>query len=112
MMYGLFLSAAGLQAQQNRQSVMANNLANAQTTGFKRDLVMMRERANAVNEDVKMARFRAPVTQDQGGGVLAASGGIDLGQGMLESTGNETDFALSGPGFFEIAGDKAGEKYL
>ena len=35
MIYGLYLSAAGLQAQQARQDVLSNNLANAKTTGFK-----------------------------------------------------------------------------
>ncbi len=38
MLYGLYLSAAGMQAQETRQSVLSNNLANAQTTGFKRIL--------------------------------------------------------------------------
>ena len=35
MLYGLYLSAAGVQLQEYRQDVISNNLANAQTVGFK-----------------------------------------------------------------------------
>ena len=82
------------------QDVLTNNLANAQTVGFKRDLVNMRARANAVNEDVKMAQYRLPVSQDQGGGVLAlglaraghvadsaADGRLGHGNRLLRQTG-------------------------
>ena len=43
--YGMWLSAAGMKVQDHRQTVLANNMANAHTTGFKRDLsvVMQRE---------------------------------------------------------------------
>ena len=44
MTYGLWLSAAGLQGNQYRQAVMANNMANVDTVGFKKDLAIMRER--------------------------------------------------------------------
>ncbi len=111
MIYGLYLSTAGLQAQQAKQNVIANNIANAQTVGFKRDLAVMRARANAVDEDPHMAAYRLPVVQDQGGGVNALNGGIDLRQGLLTSTGNKTDVALDGPGFFTVQGEQ-GEKLL
>jgi flagellar basal body rod protein FlgG len=104
MNYGLYLSAAGLKAQDARQAVIANNIANAKTTGFKRDLVLMQSRANAVVEDPTMARYRVPVVDNQGGGVNAIGGGIDLTQGELKSTGKATDLALSGQGFFTVRG--------
>ncbi len=111
MNYGLYISAAGLRAQDARQSVIANNIANANTAGFKRDLVMMRSRANAVDEDPAMARYRLPVLENQGGGVNAVGGGIDLTQGHFNSTGNPTDLALDGKGFFTIQGAD-GQKLL
>lgn len=112
MIYGLYLSAAGLQAQQARQNVLSNNLANAQTAGFKRDLATMRSRLNAVDEDPRMAQYRLPVVEDQGGGVFVTGGGIDLTPASLEKTGNATDLALDGRGFFTVSGDRPGEKLL
>ena len=111
MNYGLYLSAAGLQAQQVRQNVISNNMANAQTPGFKRDLMVMRARANAAIEDPRMAAYREPILQDQGGGVFASGNGVDLSQAMLEKTGNATDMALDGRGFFTVRGEN-GAKLL
>ena len=67
MLYGLYLSAAGLQAQERKQDVIANNLANANVNGFKRDLAMVQARANAVNEDPAMAAYRVSMLENQGG---------------------------------------------
>jgi flagellar basal body rod protein FlgG len=112
MIYGLYLSAAGLQAQELRQSVLANNLANAETPGFKRDLAVMRSRMNAAHEDPAMSMYRLPVVGDQGGGVYAMNGGIDLSQAPLKATGNPTDVALDGRGFFTVQGEKPGQTLL
>ena len=111
MNYGLFLSAMGAKAQMDRQAVISNNLANSNTTGFKRDLMAMQSRLNAAYEDPKMFPFRLPVVKDQGGGVLPVGDGIDLSQSELENSANPTDVALNGRGFFTVAGDN-GEKLL
>ena len=112
MLTGLYLSAAGLQAQEVRQAVIANNLANAQTTGFKRDLAMMQARLQAPEEDVRMTKYLVPSLQNQGGGVNAVGAGVDLTQAPLTATSNQTDVALDGRGFFTVKGDKEGEKNL
>ena len=44
MSYGLYLSAAGAQAQTQRLEVIANNLANVDTVGFKRELAIFQAR--------------------------------------------------------------------
>ena len=44
MMYGLYLSATGVLANSYRQDVIANNLANSETVGFKRDTALLRKR--------------------------------------------------------------------
>ena len=111
MNYGLYLSAAGLKAQESRINVITNNLANSATHGFKRDLAIMRSRANATREDPRMYAYRVPVLEDQGGGVSIVGNGIDLTQGTFDKTANQTDVALDGHGFFTVAGDK-GEKLL
>ena len=102
MLYGLYLSAAGLQAQQYRQDVMANNLANADTVGFKRDFAQTMARANAAVEDPTLARFRAPVAGDMPGGTFVTPTVIDLTQGARRATGSEMDAAIDGEGFFLV----------
>ncbi len=104
MMYGLYLSTAGLQAEDYRQSVFANNLANSQTVGFKRDLAMIMSRQAAPYEDPAMAGYRVPVLSQQGGGVLAMPSRMDMTQGTLQSSSNKLDLALQGPGFFLVQG--------
>jgi flagellar basal-body rod protein FlgF len=111
MNYGLYLSASGAKAQMDRLDVIANNLANVRTTGFKRDLVNMQARRNAGLEDPRMAMYSLPVLKDQGGGMLATGGGIDVTQGVFEDSSNATDLALNGRGFFTVAGDN-GERLL
>jgi flagellar basal-body rod protein FlgF len=111
MNYGLYLSASGAKAQMDRLDVIANNLANVRTTGFKRDLVNMQARRNAALEDPRMAMYSLPVLRDQGGGVLALGGGVNLTQGVFEDSSNSTDLALSGKGFFTVGGDN-GERLL
>jgi flagellar basal-body rod protein FlgF len=106
MNYGLYLSAMGAQVQMERQAVVTNNLANAQTTGFKRDLVIQQARLSAAYEDPKMAAYRLPGLNNQGGGVFNINGGIDLSQGTLKDSGNPLDIALNGRGFFTVQGDK------
>ena len=44
MIYGLYQSAAGMMTNEYRQNVISNNLANAQTVGFKRDVAVFSER--------------------------------------------------------------------
>jgi flagellar basal-body rod protein FlgF len=105
MNYGLYLAASGAKAQMDRMDVISNNLANARTTGFKRDLVNMQARRNAALEDPRMAAYRMPVLRDQGGGVLAMGAGIDMTQGTFESSSNATDVALNGKGFFTVKGE-------
>jgi flagellar basal-body rod protein FlgF len=105
MNYGLYLSAMGAQAQLQRTTVVTNNIANARTTGFKRDLVIMQARRNAAYEDPRMAKFKMPVLKDQGGGVFVRNGGMDLSQGTLQETGNPLDVALDGRGFLTVRGD-------
>ena len=112
MLYGLYVSAAGMAAQETRQSVLSNNLANAQTNGFKRDLAVMQARNNAVHEDFQMMKYAIPILNNQGGGVDLANGGIDLQQAALVNTTNPTDLALDGKGFFTVQGDKPGNKLL
>jgi len=112
MEYGLYISAAGLQTQEYRQGVFANNLANAQTVGFKRDLAILQSRRSPALEDPTLAKYRSAELGQLGGGVLAAPTGIDLTPSTLLPSANKTDVALEGAGFFTVEGTQPGQKLL
>ena len=99
MIYGLYLSAQGAEAQAARQAVLANNMANAQTTGFKRDIPVFRafptfDVAEQNPVDVP------PDLELQTGGVMLSGTVTDFSPGPLEVTNGEFDLAITGPGFF------------
>ena len=81
---------------ESRLNVLAANLANVQTSGFKREL--------AAEHEAHMARRLGTVK-----GVTNTMK-VDFSQGNLERTGRDLDFALDGSGFFAIEG-KGGELY-
>jgi len=101
----LHVARTGLEAQDQRMRVIANNLANVGTTGFKRD------RANFAT----LAYQDARVAGQQSSAETAYATGLNLGtgvgiqstsridtQGTLQTTGNALDLALDGDGFFQV----------
>jgi len=112
MTNGLYISAMGLQVQQYRQSVIANNLANSHTAGFKRAIANVQARANAALEDPRMAQYaQDPVYGQVNGGVWAQPTAFDWSQGTLKTSPGNTDLALDGEGFFTLQ-NAQGEKLL
>ncbi|HQY87381.1 MAG TPA: flagellar basal-body rod protein FlgG [Tepidisphaeraceae bacterium] len=98
-------AATGLRALSTRIDVVANNLANAETTAFKSS------RCNF--EDLTYVVLRQPGArnaQDQispagiqvGSGVAISNTAINLQEGPLENTGNDLDVAVEGAGFFRV----------
>lgn len=102
MLYGLYLSAQGAQAQATRLDVLSNNLANAGTAGFKRDLAIFQSHRPY---DLENGGFsNAPGNQSAlTGGVSPAKVVTDYSNGPLVHTGGALDVALSGPGFFQVS---------
>lgn len=100
MNYGLWMSAAGMSSQVHRQSVIANNLANASTNAFKPDFTMTRERPSAVEERGMLSSRN--LLERLGGGVLVEPTWTDYAQGGLKESGNPLDLALNGAGFFLV----------
>lgn len=101
----LQVARTGLEAQDARMRVIANNLANIGTTGFKRDRA---DFATLAYQDTRIAG-------QQSTGETAYAIGLNLGtgvqlqgtsriglQGTLNNTGNALDLALDGDGFFEV----------
>lgn len=101
----LWIAKTGLDAQQTRMSVVSNNLANVNTTGFKR--------SRASFEDLLYQNIRQPggnnTQQNQlpsglmtGTGVRVVSTEKSFAQGGLLRTDNALDIAVNGRGFFEV----------
>jgi flagellar basal-body rod protein FlgG len=105
MIRSLWISKTGLDAQQTQMDVIANNLANVSTTGFKR--------SRAVFEDLLYQTLRQPGAQSSqqtqipsglqvGTGVRPIAAERIHTQGNLQQTGNKLDVAIQGPGFFQV----------
>jgi flagellar basal body rod protein FlgG len=101
VIYGLYLSASGALMESARQSVIANNLANVNTTGFRDDLALIQARNAEVNEKGQTA-YATPMDA-MGGGALLSETYTRTIQGPIQVTDNPFDMAISGPGFFAVS---------
>ncbi|MCG3136642.1 MAG: Flagellar basal-body rod protein FlgG [Phycisphaerae bacterium] len=102
MIYGLWNSAAGMQANLYRQNVMANNLANIDTVGFKQDLAMLMERPVESREEGTapgpINRFFDRLT----GGANVKPTIHNFAAGPVMPTGQPLDAMINGAGFFQV----------
>jgi flagellar basal-body rod protein FlgG len=104
MMRALYTAASGMEAQQYQMDTISNNLANVNTTGFRRnearfqDLVYQELRAPGTPVGASVV----PVGQDVGLGVKVGSSEKIFTQGNLIQTGNALDVAIEGDGFFQV----------
>ncbi|MEC9199797.1 flagellar basal-body rod protein FlgG [Donghicola tyrosinivorans] len=101
----MHVAKTGLNAQQARIQVISNNLANVNTTGFKRD------RANF--ETLLYQTWKSGGAQTSEATQLTSASAIGTGvrmvntqklysQGNLQDTGNNLDIAINGQGFFQV----------
>lgn len=116
MIRGLYTASAGMQVEQIRQDVIANNLANMNTAGFKRDMAVLEAR-----EKMAIRRTNDPVSGDPlsptrrtrigelGMGVLVNTISKRFEAGPMRETTEPLDFALEGDGFFTLQ-DTNGQK--
>ena len=109
MPYGLYISAEGAQAQNRRLEVVANNLANVETVGFKRQLAGFQARfTEAADQGLDMPG--QGTLADLGGGVLFREAKTDFSPGPLKHSKLPTDLAINGDGFFAV--QKGGKAML
>lgn len=105
MIRSLWIARTGLDAQQTQLDVIANNLSNVSTNGFKR--------ARAVFEDLLYQNLRQPGAQSSqqtqipsglqlGTGARPVSTARIFTQGNLQKTDNALDVAINGNGFFQV----------
>jgi flagellar basal body rod protein FlgG len=101
--YGLWLSAAGMKVSDHRQTVLANNMANAHTPGFKHDLAVVMQRRIESRARGAGAAYAHPVLDGLAGGVNVRPTHHALTQGPIERTGRDLDVAIRGEGFFAVS---------
>ncbi len=105
MIRSLWTASTGLNAQQVQIDVIANNLANVSTNGFKQ--------GRGIFADLLYQTLRQPGAQSSqttqipdglqiGLGVIPVSTGRIFTQGPLQQTGNTLDLAIDGAGFFQV----------
>ncbi len=100
--YGLWLSAAGMKVQSHRQDVLANNLANTNTTGFKQDFAVVTQRRIESQESLQAGSFGHSILDGLPGGLNVRASHHDFAQGSIEKTGRPLDVAIDGEGFFGV----------
>lgn len=107
----IYVAASGGMAQLERMEILANNLANVSTTGFKGDRpVFSVEYPNYAGQ---LRQPPMPGTSDEVRSLLFAkvdTTALDLSAGSFEETGNPLNVALGGDGFLTVQGPK-GELY-
>jgi flagellar basal-body rod protein FlgG len=105
MTNSLYTAKTGLEGQQRAMDVISNNLANVNTTGFKR--------GQAVFQDLMYQTLRQPGSQVGDAGQLPTGLQVGTGarvvatvrnhvQGGVRETGSSTDLMISGKGFFQV----------
>ena len=95
------MSADGADVQARRLEVIANNLANVDTVGFKRDVASFQAAYAEAIEQGLIDETTEGVNQ-VGGGVWVMGVATDFSPGTMKNTGIPTDVAISGDGFFQI----------
>jgi flagellar basal-body rod protein FlgG len=98
MVKGLHTAALGMLPKTIKMDVIANNIANVNTTGYKKSNLFQREliKADLVGKDKNLSDpiYKIPETFD-----------IDFSQGRMDQTQSPLDFAIEGEGFFVIDTD-------
>lgn len=112
MLRGLHIAASGMLAQQVRHETVANNLANADTTGYKADTAVFRTALDAAIWRHRDPQKGAPTPQV---GALSFGAEVDdvvtdLRPGPIALTGRPLDVAIAGEGFF-VVNTPQGERY-
>jgi flagellar basal-body rod protein FlgG len=114
MIRSLFTAATGMSAQQIEQDVVANNLANANTVGFKKSranfqdlMYQIYSKAGATSS----TGVQLPAGIEIGMGVKPISTQKIFSQGDYQQTGNPFDWAIEGDGFFQLDDGDGGTAY-
>lgn len=93
MIVGLYTGASSMMSQGDYQSVIARNLANINTVGYKKNVAVFQSYISQAQDTTNAT---------QGIGSSLGTIATDFSQGALEYTGNDLDVSIKGDGFFAI----------
>jgi flagellar basal-body rod protein FlgG len=91
MLNGLYSAASGMLAQQTRMDMLANDLANLNTTGYKQTRIGFRDLIYNTEQGMRV-----------GAGSAVVDAGRNDAEGALQQTGDPLSLAIAGPGFFQV----------
>ena len=103
---GFYSAFTALAARMQSLDLVANNLANANTVGYKSQKEFYRAFDYSVNNNTHLTSLNQAINNF---GMIGGAH-IDLSAGSLQSTGNDTDLAIDGSGFFSVQ-TKSGLRY-
>ncbi len=95
---GIYTAAAGAKTMEERLAVISNNIANSNTTGFKKDAIAFEQYMRELDTEGLFPGQYSAVPVD----VISQQYYIDTTQGGYQETGNPLDMALMGDGFFVV----------
>jgi len=101
----LWIAKTGLDAQQSKMSVIANNLANVNTTGFKRDRAVFND---LIYQNLRQVGAQSSENTELPSGLVLGTGvkvvatQKEHSQGNIVQTGNSLDVAIQGKGYFQV----------
>lgn len=99
MANGIFVAATGMLNQSRRLNITGNNLSNADTAGYKRDVLAQKSFGDHLTYCIVPGEGAAPIGLATHG-VVADETVTQFEQGGLDQTGRGLDFAIAGDGFF------------
>jgi flagellar basal-body rod protein FlgG len=105
MIKSLFAASTGMEAQQTRIAVIANNIANVNTTGFKASRAEFQDLIYETQElpgGEVASGVQSPNGMQIGTGTRVVSTQSISSQGTMEQTGNPLDVAIEGKGYFAV----------
>jgi flagellar basal-body rod protein FlgF len=94
---GIYTAYSGMQAQLDALEILANNLANINTTGFKEDKAFFTYLNQSLDASQQSGDLNATVNR-----TVQARGALNVSDGSLNATGRELDIAIEGNGFLAI----------
>jgi flagellar basal-body rod protein FlgF len=95
---GLYIAASGMVAEMARQDLIANDLANASTPGYKADRAVQGSFGNLLLQNTQTGATVGPLGQ----GARIERQVTDLTAAPVKETGEDLDFAIEGDGFFGV----------
>ena len=99
MIRGFYTALSGIMSSMTRQAVVADNISNSSTVGFKQ--------SRTVQDDFELQVMNSlgPELGELGTGTIPTGLKLDISQGPLDTTGVKTDLAVSGDGLFVVRKD-------